>query len=234
MGINDKSQLAQAERICQRREAERLLAAGVTLADPARLDVRGRLECGSDVFIDVGVVIEGSVSIGDGCRIGAYAVIRNTTIGAGTEIHPHSVIEDSTIGNMCQIGPFARLRPDSDLAERVKIGNFVETKKSRIAPGSKINHLSYVGDTTVGSNVNIGAGTIVCNYDGANKHRTTIGDDVFIGSGTELVAPVNVGSGATVGAGSTITKDVPDGKLAIARARQTLIEGWRRPVKKRG
>jgi bifunctional UDP-N-acetylglucosamine pyrophosphorylase/glucosamine-1-phosphate N-acetyltransferase len=233
MGINDKMQLARAERYFQRRSADALLAAGVTLADPARLDVRGRLECGTDVFIDVGVVLEGNVSLGDGCRVGPYAVLRNVSIGSGTTIHPHSVIDDSTIGAGCEIGPFARLRPATALGDRVKIGNFVETKKSRVASGSKASHLSYIGDTTVGANVNIGAGTIVCNYDGANKHPTTIGDGVFVGSGTELVAPVNIGSGATIGAGSTITKDVPEHTLTLARSRQTTIEGWKRPVKKR-
>ncbi len=233
MGINDRRQLAVAERLWQRREAGRLLDAGVTLADPERVDVRGSLTAGSDVRIDVGAVFEGDVTLGDGCTIGPYCVIRNSAIGAGTVLHPHCVVEDSAIGADCQIGPFARLRPATSLADRVKLGNFVETKKSRIESGSKVNHLSYVGDATVGSNVNIGAGTIVCNYDGANKHPTRIGDGVFIGSGTELVAPVTVEAGSTIGAGSTITKDAPAGKLTVARARQTTIDGWKRPVKKR-
>ncbi len=232
MGINDKIQLARAERLFQQAAARDLLVAGVTLADPARIDIRGTLKVGRDVFIDVGAVFEGDVTLGDGCTIGPYCVISDSTLGAGTAVHPHSVIDGATTAANCQIGPFARLRPGTALAERVKVGNFVETKKSRIDTGSKVNHLSYVGDATIGANVNVGAGTITCNYDGVNKHHTTIGDDVFVGSGTNLVAPVEVGAGATIGAGSTVTKRAPDGKLTIARSRQTTIEGWRRPQKK--
>jgi bifunctional UDP-N-acetylglucosamine pyrophosphorylase/glucosamine-1-phosphate N-acetyltransferase len=232
MGINDKVQLAQSERRYQQRIARKLLAQGATLADPTRIDVRGNLDIGQDVFIDVGAVFEGEVTLGNNCRIGPYCIIRNSTIGAGTEIYSHSVIDAATIGAVCSIGPFARMRPATELADNVKIGNFVETKGSRIASGSKVNHLSYVGDTTIGGNVNVGAGTVTCNYDGANKHHTTIGDDVFIGSGVNLVAPVEIGAGATIGAGSTVTKHAPDEKLTIARSRQTTIDGWRRPTKK--
>jgi bifunctional UDP-N-acetylglucosamine pyrophosphorylase/glucosamine-1-phosphate N-acetyltransferase len=232
LGINDKLQLAAAERTLQRRLAESLLKAGVTIVDPARIDIRGEVTAGADVFIDVDAVLIGRVVLGDGCRIGPHVVIRDSTIGPGTEIHPSSVIEASEIGASCEIGPFARLRPATTLAERVKIGNFVETKKSEIGPGSKVNHLSYVGDTTIGAKVNVGAGTITCNYDGANKHRTVIGDDVFIGSGVNLVAPITIEDGATIGAGSTLTHDAPAGELTLARTRQTSVPHWRRPRKK--
>jgi bifunctional UDP-N-acetylglucosamine pyrophosphorylase/glucosamine-1-phosphate N-acetyltransferase len=232
LGINDKLQLAAAERTLQRRLAAELLRDGVTIADPDRLDVRGELSVGHDVFIDIDVVFIGSVSVADGCHIGSHCVIRDSRIGQGTQIHSHSVIEQSDIGENCEIGPFARLRPGNQLSESVKIGNFVEIKKSAIGPGSKVNHLSYVGDSTLGSRVNVGAGTITCNYDGANKHRTVIGDDVFVGSGVNLVAPIEIGAGATIGAGSTLSKDAPSGQLSIARSRQTSVSDWKRPQKK--
>ncbi|GMQ76641.1 MAG: bifunctional UDP-N-acetylglucosamine diphosphorylase/glucosamine-1-phosphate N-acetyltransferase GlmU [Gammaproteobacteria bacterium] len=232
-GVNDKAQLAQLERVYQQKQAHALMLQGVTLRDPARFDVRGEVEAGRDVVIDANVLLEGKVILGDGVRIGPNNAIRDSSIGAGTVILPNCVIEESELGKNCQIGPFARLRPGPRVAEGAKIGNFVEVKKSDIGAGSKINHLSYVGDTTVGKNVNIGAGTITCNYDGANKYRTVIGDDVFIGSNTQLVAPVTVGDGATIGAGSTITKDAPAGELTLSRAVQKTHRGWKRPVKKR-
>jgi bifunctional UDP-N-acetylglucosamine pyrophosphorylase/glucosamine-1-phosphate N-acetyltransferase len=232
LGINDRAQLATAERALQRRQAAELMARGVTLADPERVDVRGEVTVGRDVFIDVGVVLEGKVVLGDRVRIEAYAVIRNCTLGADTVVHPHCVLESSAAGDDCEIGPFSRLRPGSVLSGHVKVGNFVEMKNSHVAPHSKVNHLTYVGDATVGTGVNVGAGTITCNYDGANKHRTVIGDNAFIGSGTMIVAPVEIGAGATIGAGSTITKDAPAGELTVARARQATITGWQRPKKK--
>jgi len=232
-GINSKSQLAVLERTWQLVTASRLLVQGVTLADPARIDVRGKLSCGRDVEIDVGCVFEGEVSLGDNVRVGAYSVIRNAGIGAGTEIAPYSYIDGSEVGADCRIGPYARLRPGTRLHDGVHIGNFVEVKNSEIAASSKANHLSYIGDSTVGSRVNIGAGTITCNYDGANKHRTIIEDDVFIGSDTQLVAPVTVGRGATIGAGSTITKDAPAWELTLSRSKQTTVDGWKRPSKKK-
>jgi bifunctional UDP-N-acetylglucosamine pyrophosphorylase/glucosamine-1-phosphate N-acetyltransferase len=234
LGINDKRQLAAAERTLQRRMAESLLEAGATIADPTRIDVRGELEVGSDVFIDIDTVFVGKVSLGDGCRIGPHALIMNSELGPGTAVHASSVIDGARTGASCEIGPFARIRPGTRLADRVKIGNFVEAKNSEIGAGSKVNHLSYVGDTTIGRKVNVGAGTITCNYDGANKHRTTIGDDVFVGSGVNLVAPIEVGAGATIGAGSTLTRDAPAGELSIARSRQTSVAGWKRPTKKTG
>jgi len=230
-GINSKTQLAALERTWQQVEANRLLAHGVTLADPARLDVRGRLFCGRDVEIDVGCLFEADVTLGDNVQVGAYSILRNASIADGVRIAPYSLIENSEVGAGCHIGPYARLRPGTRLHEEVHIGNFVEVKNSEIAAGSKANHLSYIGDSTVGGGVNIGAGTITCNYDGANKHRTVIGDNVFVGSGTQLVAPVTVGRGATIGAGSTITKDAPEGELTLSRSRQTTVSGWRRPVK---
>jgi bifunctional UDP-N-acetylglucosamine pyrophosphorylase/glucosamine-1-phosphate N-acetyltransferase len=233
LGVNSKVQLAELERIHQREQAQRLLERGVTLADPARIDVRGELECGRDVFIDVNCVFEGRVVLGDGASIGANCVLRDLTVGPGTRIEPFCHLEHSDIGGACRVGPFARLRPGVTLGERVHIGNFVEAKGSSIGDGSKANHLSYVGDTTVGRNVNIGAGTITCNYDGANKHRTVIEDDAFIGSDTQLVAPVRVGRGATLGAGTTLTKDAPEGQLTVSRAKQVSIPGWQRPVKKK-
>ena len=231
LGVNSKVQLAELERIHQRNIANALLEQGVTLADPARLDVRGELVCGRDVTIDVNCVFEGKVELEDGVTIGAHCVIRNARIARGASIKPFCHIEDATVGAAAQIGPYARLRPGTELAEDVHIGNFVEVKNSQIAAHSKANHLAYVGDATVGSRVNIGAGTITCNYDGANKHRTIIEDDVFIGSDTQLVAPVRVGKGANLGAGTTLTKDAPEGKLTLSRARQVTIEGWKRPVK---
>jgi len=231
LGINDKRQLAEAEAIYRCRVADALMEQGVTLVDPRRIDVRGKLACGRDVLIDINAVFEGEVELGDGVQIGANAVIRDTSIGAGTVIHPHCVLEQSRIGANCQIGPYARTRPGVEMADDAKLGNFVEIKKSRIGKGSKINHLSYIGDAIIGANVNVGAGTITCNYDGANKHRTTIGDGAFIGSGVELVAPVEIGAGATVGAGSTITKAVPADELVLERSQQRVVRGWKRPVK---
>jgi bifunctional UDP-N-acetylglucosamine pyrophosphorylase/glucosamine-1-phosphate N-acetyltransferase len=231
-GINDRRQLAVAERALQRRYADGLLDAGASIADPARIDVRGSLTVGKDVFIDIDTLFVGQVTLGDDCRIGPHVVIKDSVIGAGTVIHPNSVIENAATGTNCEIGPFARLRPDTKLMDTVKIGNFVEVKKSRIGNDSKVNHLSYVGDSTIGSKVNVGAGTITCNYDGANKHWTTVGDDVFIGSGVNLVAPIEIGRGATVGAGSTLTKDAPPDELTVARTRQVSVPGWKRPVKK--
>jgi len=231
MGINDKAQLASAERIWQRRIATELMRAGVTLADPERIDVRGQLRCGRDVSIDANAIFEGEVELGDEVSIGPYTLVRNARIGAGTVVHPHTIIDQAEIGAGCEIGPFARVRPEVVLAEHAKIGNFVEIKKSHIGPGSKVNHLSYIGDATIGSRVNVGAGTITCNYDGASKHRTIIGDGAFIGSGVELVAPVEIGAGATIGAGSTISKPAPAGELTVARARQSTVSGWKRPEK---
>ncbi len=231
LGVNSKTQLAQLERIYQYNRAGQLLEQGVTIVDPARLDVRGTLACGRDVTIDVNCVFEGTVEVGEGVSIGANCVIKNARIANGVEIKPFCHIEDATIGADSVIGPYARLRPGTELAQDVHIGNFVEVKNSQIAAHSKANHLAYVGDATVGSRVNIGAGTITCNYDGANKHRTIIEDDVFIGSDTQLVAPVRVGKGATLGAGTTLTKDAPEGKLTVSRAKQMSIDGWQRPVK---
>ncbi|MBI4938167.1 MAG: bifunctional UDP-N-acetylglucosamine diphosphorylase/glucosamine-1-phosphate N-acetyltransferase GlmU [Nitrosomonadales bacterium] len=231
LGINSKVQLAALERIWQREQAQRLLEQGATLADPARLDVRGTLACGRDVAIDVGCIFEGEVNLGDGVRVGAYSVIRDARIASGTHIEPYSHIVQTEIGENCRIGPYARLRPGSKLGDGVHIGNFVEVKNSDIAANSKANHLSYIGDSSVGSRVNVGAGTITCNYDGANKHRTVIEDDVFIGSDTQLVAPVIVKRGATIGAGSTITRDAPENALTLSRAKQATVPGWQRPTK---
>jgi bifunctional UDP-N-acetylglucosamine pyrophosphorylase/glucosamine-1-phosphate N-acetyltransferase len=232
LGVNSRGQLAQLERMYQREYAERLLEQGVALADPLRIDVRGALRCGRDVEIDVNCVFEGDVSLGDRVEIGPNCVLRNVSVAAGTRIEAFSHMENATIGERCRIGPYARLRPGARLAEEVHIGNFVEVKASEIAAGSKANHLAYIGDSIVGTNVNVGAGTITCNYDGANKHRTIIEDDVFIGSDTQLVAPVTVRKGATIGAGATITREVPAGALALSRVKQTTIEGWKRPRKK--
>jgi len=231
LGVNSKVQLAELERIHQRNVANALLEQGVTLADPARIDVRGTLVCGRDVTIDINCIFEGDVALEDGVTIGAHCVIRNARIAKGAEIKPFCHIEGATVGAQSAIGPYARLRPGTELANDVHIGNFVEVKNSQIAAHSKANHLAYVGDATVGSRVNIGAGTITCNYDGANKFRTIIEDDAFIGSDTQLVAPVRVGKGATLGAGTTLTKDAPEGKLTVSRAKQLTIEGWQRPVK---
>ncbi|MES9864696.1 MAG: bifunctional UDP-N-acetylglucosamine diphosphorylase/glucosamine-1-phosphate N-acetyltransferase GlmU [Candidatus Thiodiazotropha sp. LLP2] len=232
MGVNDRKQLAYLERHYHRNKADELMQSGVTLADPARIDIRGKLKTGQDVYIDCNVIFEGSVTLADGVSIGPNVVLKNCTIGADTEVFANSVIEDAVVGDACRIGPFARVRPESEIANQVHIGNFVEIKKSQVADGSKINHLSYVGDSDIGSKVNIGAGTITCNYDGANKFRTVIGDGAFIGSDTQLVAPVTVGKGATIGAGSTITKDAPEDKLTLSRSKQLSLEGWTRPVKK--
>ena len=232
MGVNDKVQLAEAEAANRQRRVEDLMKQGATVADPARLDVRGRVTCGQDVFLDGGVVLEGEVTLGDGAHVGPYCVIRDSRVEKGAVVHPYSILEGASVGPACSVGPFARLRPGTRLAEKAKVGNFVEVKNSEIGEGSKANHLSYVGDATVGRDVNIGAGTITCNYDGANKHRTDIGDRAFIGSGVELVAPVEVGEGATIGAGSTISKKAPPEALSVARSRQVTISGWRRPKKK--
>ncbi len=234
LGVNSKQQLAHLERLYQHEQANSLLERGVTLIDPRRIDIRGEVICGSDVQIDVNCVFEGHVTLEDGVKVGANCILRNVVIAAGTHIEPFSLIEQATIGAGCRIGPYARIRPGTELAEQVHIGNFVELKNSQVGFNSKINHLSYVGDATVGAKVNIGAGTITCNYDGANKHRTVIEDGAFIGSDTQLVAPVTVGKGATIGAGSTITKNTPEGELTLSRARQVTINGWKRPVKKVG
>ncbi|MBI4988673.1 MAG: bifunctional UDP-N-acetylglucosamine diphosphorylase/glucosamine-1-phosphate N-acetyltransferase GlmU [Rhodocyclales bacterium] len=231
LGVNSKVQLAELERLHQYRNALLLMEQGVTLLDPDRIDVRGELDCGRDVTIDVNCVFEGRVVLGDGVEVGAHCVLRNAVIGAGTRIAPFSHIEEAEAGRGCIIGPYARLRPGTKLGEDVHIGNFVEVKNSTVADRSKANHLAYVGDASVGKNVNVGAGTITCNYDGANKHRTVIEDDVFIGSDTQLVAPVTVGRGATLGAGTTLTQDAPPDKLTISRARQVTVPGWKRPKK---
>lgn len=232
LGVNSKTQLAQLERLYQVQTANRLLEQGVSLADPLRLDVRGKLTCGTDVRIDINCVFEGKVTLGADVEIGAHCVLRNVEIGAGTRIEPFTHIDEAVIGAGCRVGPYARIRPGTRLGEDVHIGNFVEVKNSEVAAHSKANHLSYVGDSTVGRNVNIGAGTITCNYDGANKHRTVIEDDVHIGSDVQLVAPVTVGKGATIGAGATITKDAPPGKLTFTKAEQVTKPGWKRPQKK--
>ena len=232
LGVNNKLQLAQLERHYQARIADQLMLAGVGLADPARIEVRGTLQCGRDVEIDINAIFEGEVTLGNGVHIGPNVVIKNSHIGDGTYVYANSHIEESVIAQNCAIGPFARLRTGTDLANGAKIGNFVETKKAQIGTGSKINHLSYVGDATLGENVNIGAGTITCNYDGVNKHHTKIEDGVFVGSNTALVAPVIIGKYASIGAGSTITRDVGDEELSVARARQRNIDGWKRPTKK--
>ena len=231
VGINSRDQLAALERVHQLNQAKVLMDAGVSLADPARIDIRGTLECGIDVFIDVGCVFEGCVTLAAGTKVGPYCIIRNSVIGKSVTIHPYSHIDGAKVGASSLIGPYARLRPGADLANDVHIGNFVEVKNSKIAANSKANHLAYVGDSIVGSRVNIGAGTITCNYDGVNKHQTIIEDDVFIGSDTQLVAPVRVGRGATLGAGTTLTKDAPPNQLTVSRAKQISLQ-WQRPVKK--
>ena len=232
MGINDKKQLAEAERALQARLVDELMKEGVGFADPARVDIRGSLKCGADVFIDVNAVFEGDVELGEGVKIESNNLVRDTKLGAGTVLHSNCHLEGATTGNNCEIGPFARMRPGAELANNVKVGNFVEIKKSTVADGSKVNHLTYIGDTEIGKMVNVGAGTITCNYDGANKYKTKIGDGAFIGSGVELVAPVEIGAGATIGAGSTITKDVEDNQLALERSRQKVVPGWKKPTKK--
>ena len=232
LGVNSKAQLAQLERMVQRQYADRLLDQGVTLMDPMRIDVRGSLKCGADVVIDASCLFEGDVRLADGVEIGANCVLKNVLVGAGTRIESFTHIDDAVIGAGCRIGPYARIRPGTRLAEDVHIGNFVEVKASEVAAHSKANHLAYIGDSLVGRNVNIGAGTITCNYDGARKHRTVIEDDVHIGSDVQLVAPVTVGKGATIGAGATITKDAPPGELTFTKKEQVTQAGWKRPVKK--
>jgi bifunctional UDP-N-acetylglucosamine pyrophosphorylase/glucosamine-1-phosphate N-acetyltransferase len=232
-GVNSKVQLAQLERTYQRDQARQLMEQGVHLMDPDRIDIRGSLTCGKDVVIDVNVVFEGQVTLGDGARVGANCVVSNASIGDDTELLPFTHVESAEIGGQARIGPYARLRPGTVLADATHVGNFVEMKNTQMGVGSKANHLAYVGDAQVGQRVNIGAGTITCNYDGANKHKTTIEDDAFIGSDTQLVAPVTVGRGATRGAGTTLAKDAPADKLTITRPKQTTIEGWKRPVKKK-
>jgi len=232
LGVNSPLQLSDLERRLQRRHADALMEAGVRLADPARFDLRGTLACGMDVEIDVGCVFEGDVRLGDNVRIGPHCVIRDAEIAAGAVIHPFTHIEGATVGAGTLVGPFARLRPGATLGEEVHIGNFVEVKNSTLANGAKANHLAYLGDATVGERVNYGAGSITANYDGANKHRTVIGADVHVGSNCVLVAPVELGAGATIGGGSTITKTVAPGSLAIGRARQVAFADWERPRKK--
>jgi bifunctional UDP-N-acetylglucosamine pyrophosphorylase/glucosamine-1-phosphate N-acetyltransferase len=232
-GINDRAQLVELERILQRRRADALLVAGTWIADPSRIEIRGTLTCGRDVRIDVNCVFEGEVVLGDGAEVGANCVLRNTHVGAGTRIAPFTHCEDATIGAECRIGPYTRLRPGATLADEVHIGNFVEVKAATVGPRSKANHLAYVGDAAVGADVNIGAGTITCNYDGANKHRTVIEDGAFIGSDTQLVAPVRVGRNATIGAGTTVTRDAPAEALTVSRAKQVSVAGWKRPVKEK-
>ncbi|MCH2556506.1 MAG: bifunctional UDP-N-acetylglucosamine diphosphorylase/glucosamine-1-phosphate N-acetyltransferase GlmU [Alcanivorax sp.] len=231
-GVNDRVQLARLERVYQRVRAEALMRGGVTLLDPARLDIRGAVSTGTDVTIDVNVVLEGKVTLGDGVRIGPNCVIRDAHIATGAVIEANSVIDGAVVGEGCNVGPFARLRPGTELAAKARIGNFVETKKARIGEGSKVNHLTYIGDSRIGKGVNVGAGTITCNYDGVNKFQTVMKDGVFIGSNSSLVAPVTIGENATVGAGSVVTKDVPDNGLAVARGQQRNIENWPRPAKK--
>lgn len=233
LGVNSKGQLAYVERVAQRRAAEALLEAGVTLADPARTDLRGELATGSEVFIDVGCVFEGRCALGDGVRVGPHCVLRDTTVGPGTVIEAFSHLDGASIGASARVGPYARLRPGAELGDEVHIGNFVEVKAARLEQGAKANHLAYVGDARVGAHSNIGAGTIFANYDGANKHRSDVGARVHIGSNSVLVAPIRVGDDATVGAGSTVAREVPGGVLTVARARQVTLPGWRRPVKKK-
>ncbi|HXF65931.1 MAG TPA: bifunctional UDP-N-acetylglucosamine diphosphorylase/glucosamine-1-phosphate N-acetyltransferase GlmU [Burkholderiales bacterium] len=231
LGVNSKAQLAQLERIYQRERARELMEAGVTLADPARLDVRGRLECGADVRIDVNCVFEGEVRLGDRVEVGAHCVLKDAEVGPGTRIEPFTLIEGARIGARCRLGPYARIRPDTRIAEEVHIGNFVEVKATEIGARSKANHLAYLGDATLGRDVNVGAGTITCNYDGAHKHRTVIEDDVHIGSDVQLVAPVTVAKGATIGAGTTVWKDTPAGGLVINAKTQEHRPDWKRPRK---
>lgn len=232
MGVNSKVQLAALERTYQENFANKLLEQGVTLTDPSRIDVRGQLSCGKDVEIDINCIFEGEVKIGEGVRIGAHSILKNVNVETGTTIFPFSLIENADIGRNCRIGPFCRIRPGTSLANEVHIGNFVEVKNSSIDTGSKANHLSYIGDTAVGKKVNVGAGTITCNYDGANKFQTIIEDNVFIGSDTQLIAPVKIAKGSTIGAGSTITRNTPPEELTLSRTKQISITGWKRPTKK--
>ncbi len=231
LGVNNKRQLAELERAYQLDAANKLMDAGVGLRDPARLDIRGNVNCGRDVSIDINVIFEGQVTIADNVNVGPNCLIINSRIDSGANILANTVIENAVIGRGCNVGPFARIRPETELAESSRIGNFVEIKKAKIGVGSKVNHLSYIGDSIVGKDVNIGAGTITCNYDGANKHLTEIGDGVFVGSDTQLVAPVKIGAGATIGAGSTITKEVDAGSLALSRSKQVSKSDWKRPQK---
>jgi len=231
-GVNNRLQLAELERQHQRNIADQLMTDGATLADPNRIDVRGHLTTGRDVFIDVNCVFEGDVILGDNVRIGPNCVIRNSRVDANAEIDANSMLDEAIVGEKAHVGPFARLRPGTELAAKSRVGNFVETKKTKLGEGSKVNHLTYLGDCTVGANANVGAGTITCNYDGVNKFKTHIGDGAFIGSNSSLVAPVTIGINATVGAGSVITADVPDANLALARGKQRNIEGWQRPTRK--
>ncbi|WP_292976949.1 bifunctional UDP-N-acetylglucosamine diphosphorylase/glucosamine-1-phosphate N-acetyltransferase GlmU [Nitrosomonas sp.] len=231
VGVNDKVQLSSLERIYQQDIANKLMEQGVMLADPARLDVRGKLVCGNDVEIDVNCIFEGNVRLGDGVKVNANCILRNVVVSDGTVIHPFSMLEDTKVGENCRVGPYARIRPGTQLDDVVHVGNFVEIKNSHIASGSKVNHLSYIGDTEMGKQVNIGAGTITCNYDGAFKYRTIIEDNVFIGSDSQLIAPVTVAKGSTIGAGSTITRDTPEGQLTLSRVKQISIAHWKRPQK---
>ncbi len=232
-GANNRLQLAALERFYQEKQAEKLLLAGVTIIDPKRFDIRGNITHGKDVSIDVNVILEGNIQLGNNVKIGAGCVLKNVVIGDNVEIKPYSVLEDSVIGESADVGPFARLRPGVELAAKAHVGNFVEIKKSTIGEGSKVGHLTYIGDSEVGANVNIGAGTITCNYDGANKFKTIIGDNVFVGSDSQLVAPVTIANGATIGAGATITKDVAENELVITRVPQKHIQGWKRPTKQK-
>ncbi|MEJ8323626.1 bifunctional UDP-N-acetylglucosamine diphosphorylase/glucosamine-1-phosphate N-acetyltransferase GlmU [Kosakonia sacchari] len=232
-GVNNRLQLSRLERAYQSEQAEKLLLAGVMLRDPARFDLRGTLEHGRDVEIDANVIIEGYVKLGDRVKIGAGCILKNSEIGDDCEISPYSVVEDARLEAECTIGPFARLRPGAELLVGAHVGNFVEMKKARLGKGSKAGHLSYLGDAEIGDNVNVGAGVITCNYDGANKHKTTIGDDVFVGSDTQLVAPVTVGKGATIAAGTTVTRNVNENELVLSRVPQVQKQGWQRPVKKK-
>lgn len=231
-GVNNRLQLSALEREYQSEQSQKLLLVGVMLLDPARFDLRGELIHGRDISIDTNVIIEGTVKLGDRVRIGTGCVLKDCVIGDDCEISPYTVIENSTLATECTVGPFARLRPGADLAEKAHVGNFVEMKKARLGKGSKAGHLSYLGDAEIGDNVNIGAGTITCNYDGANKFKTIIGDDVFVGSDTQLVAPVTIGNGVTIAAGTTVTKNVAEKELVLSRVKQTHIQGWKRPVKK--
>ena len=231
LGINDRQNLSEVERIYQQQQAKRYLQAGLTVCDPNRFDIRGSLKHGKDCSIDINVIIEGDVTLGDRVSVGPNTLLRNMTIGDDVEIKANCILEDSSIGELAIIGPFARIRPESEIASLAHIGNFVEIKKSQVGSGSKVNHLSYIGDTEIGADVNIGAGVITCNYDGANKFKTIIGNNAFIGSDSQLVAPVEIGKGATIGAGSTITQNAPDNELTLSRAEQKTRKGWQRPVK---
>ncbi len=232
-GVNNRLQLARLERAYQAMQAEKLLLQGVMLRDPARFDLRGELQCGKDVEIDINVIIEGKVSLGDNVVIGAGCLLKDCEIDDNTVVRPYSVIEGATVGEECSVGPFTRLRPGAELHNHAHVGNFVEVKNARLGQGSKANHLAYLGDAEIGQRVNVGAGAITCNYDGANKHKTIIGDDVFVGSDSQLVAPVTIANGATIGAGTTLTKDVAENELVITRAKERRITGWQRPVKKK-